>query len=104
MCRRCFTKYASIKPLKDKKAKKALQVFVKIVNEHKRKTNKLWVDQEREFNNIPMEKQLGDDDILTYLAHNEVKSVVAERFIIILKGKIYKKLTVNDSKPYLISE
>ena len=41
---------------KIKKAKKALQVFVKIVNEHKRKTNKLWVDQEREFNNIPMEK------------------------------------------------
>ena len=36
-----------------------------------------------------------------YLTHNEGKSVVAERFIRTLKGKIYKKMTANDSKSYL---
>ena len=30
-------------------------------------------------------------DILMYSTHNEGKSVVAERFINTLKGKIYKK-------------
>ena len=35
------------------------------------------------------------------LTYNEGKSIVAERFIKTLKGKIYKKMTVNDSKSYL---
>ena len=36
-----------------------------------------------------------------YSTHNEGKSVVAERFIRTLKPKIYKNMTVNDSKSYL---
>ena len=36
-----------------------------------------------------------------YFTHNEGKSVIAERFIKILKAKIYEKLTPNDSKSYL---
>ena len=32
---------------------------------------------------------------------NEGKSIVAERFIRTLKGKIYKKMIANDSKSYL---
>ena len=35
-----------------------------------------------------------------YLTHNEDKWVVAESFIRILKGKIYKTMKVNDSKSY----
>ena len=35
------------------------------------------------------------------LTHNEAKSVVAERFIETLNGKIYKKMIANDSKFYL---
>ena len=49
-----------------------------------------------------MEKWLDDDShILMYLTHNEGKSVVTERFIRSLKGKIYKKMTANNSKSYL---
>ena len=33
--------------------------------------------------------------------YNEDKSVVADRFVRTLKGKIYNKLTVNDNKSYL---
>ena len=36
-----------------------------------------------------------------YLTHNEGESVVTERFMKILKGKIYKRVTANDSEPYL---
>ena len=35
--------------------------------------------------------------ILMYLNHNEGKSIVAERFIRTLKGKIYKKLMATKS-------
>ena len=42
-----FTKYAWIKPLKDKKAITFLHGFIEIVNESKRKPNKFWVDQGR---------------------------------------------------------
>ena len=44
---------------------------------------------------------LDNSDILIYSTHNEGKSVIAERFIKRLKGKIYKKMIANDSKSYL---
>ena len=59
-----FTKYACVKPLKDKKGKPVLHGFVETKKESKRKPNKLWVDQRREFYNSPMQKWLDDNDIL----------------------------------------
>ena len=49
MCDRCFTKYAWVKPLKDRKAKTVLHCFIEIVNKSKGKPNKLQVDQGRDF-------------------------------------------------------
>ena len=48
-----------------------------------------------------MQKWLDDNDIFMYSTHNEGKSVIAERFKRTLKGKIFKKMTANDSKSYL---
>ena len=93
-----FTKYAWVKLLKDKKGKTVLYAFIEIVNKSNRKPNKLWVDQGREFYNKLMQKWLDNNNILMYSIHNEGKSVIAERFIKTLKAKIYKKMTVNDSK------
>ena len=42
-----FTKYAWVKPLKDKKGKIVLNTFIEILNESNQKRNKLWVDQGR---------------------------------------------------------
>ena len=86
-----FTKYAWVKPLKDKKGKTVLNAFIEIVNESNRKPNKLWVDQGREFYNKLMQEWLDNNDILMYSTHNEGKSVIGERFIKTLKSKIYKK-------------
>ena len=90
-----FTKYASVKTLEDKKIKTILTGFIKIGNESKGKPNKLCVYQEKEFYNSTMQKWLDDNDILMYSTHNEGKSVVAERFIKILRTKIYKIITTN---------
>ena len=49
-----------------------------------------------------MRKWLDNNDILIYPTSNEVKLVIAERFIKILKAKIYIKITNNDSKSYLL--
>ena len=86
-----FTKYAWVKPLKDKKDKTVLNAFMEIVNESNGKSNKLWVDQGREFCNKLMEEWLDNNDILMYSTHNEGKSVIAERFIKTLKLKSIKK-------------
>ena len=48
MCDRCFTKYAWVKPLKDRKAKTVLHCFIETVNKSKGKPSKLQVDQGRD--------------------------------------------------------
>ena len=40
-----FTKYARVKPLKDKKGKSISNSFMEVVNKSNHKPNKLWVDQ-----------------------------------------------------------
>ena len=85
------TKYAWVKPLKDKKGKATLNTFTEIVNESNCKLNKLWVDQGREFYNKLMQECLDNNDILMCSTYNEGKPVIAERFVKTLKAKIYKK-------------
>ena len=67
--------------------------FKKILDSSKRKPNKIWVDQGSQFYNNSFKKWLKDNNIEMYSAHNEGKSVVAERFIRNLKNKIYKHMT-----------
>ena len=95
-----FAKYAWVNTLKDTKGKTVLNAFIETANESNRKPNKLWVDQGREFYNKLMQEWLDNNDILIYSTHNEGKSVIAERFIKTLKYKIYKRMTVNDSKSF----
>ena len=40
-----FTKYAWVIPLKDKKGVSIVNAFQKILNDSKRKPNKIWVDK-----------------------------------------------------------
>ena len=81
-----FTNYAWAKALKDKKAKAVLRGFVGIANKFKCRPDKLLVDQGNELYNSLMQESLDNNDILLYLTHNEVNSVVVERFTRTLKG------------------
>ena len=83
-----FTRFAWVKPLKDKKGKTVLNAFIEIVNESNRKPKILWADQGREFYNKLMKECLHNDTLM-YPTHNEGKSKIAERFIKTLKSKIY---------------
>ena len=88
-----FSKYAFVVPLKDKEGTAIANAFQKIVNNSKRKPNKIWVDQGNEFYNNVFKKWSKDNNIEMHSTCNEGKSVVAERFIRTLKKKVYKHMT-----------
>ena len=62
------------------------------------------MDQGRESYNKLMQEWLHNNDILMYPTHNEGKSVISERFIRTIQGKIYKGMTANDSKQFCLFE
>ena len=93
-----FTKY---KWVKDKNGKTVLNAFVEIVNEAKRKPNKLWIDQRNKFYNKFMQEWLGNNYILMDSKYSKGNSVNTERFIITLEAEIYEIMISNDSNSYL---
>ena len=96
-----FSKYAWVVPLKDKKGISIVKAFQIILKQSNRKPNKIWVDKGSEFYNAYFKKWLRDNDVVMYSTHNEGKSVVAERFIKTLKGKIYKYMTSISKNVYI---
>ena len=88
-----FSRYAWVVFLKDKKGVTIVDEFQNILDNPKRKANKIWVDQDSDFYNNSFKKWLDNNDIKMYSTYNEGKSVVAERFIRTLKNKIYKHMT-----------
>ena len=95
-----FSKYAFVVPLKDKKGKRVVKGFEKIVNESGRQPNKIWVDQGSEFYNKTFKNWLMSEGIEMYSTYNEGKSVVTERFIRTLKNKLYKHMTAIGKNVY----
>ena len=85
-----FSKYAWVISLKDKKCTTITNAFQKILDESNSKPNKIWIDKGSEFYDRSMKSFLQNNNIEMYSTHNEEKSVVAGRFIRILKNKIYK--------------
>ena len=71
-----FSKYAFVVPLKDQKGITIANAFQSILENSKRKPNKIWVDQGSEFYNTDFKKQMKDNNIEMYSTHNEGKSVL----------------------------
>ena len=86
---------------KDKKGVSIGNAFQKILDDSKRKPNKIWVHKGSEFYNNYFKKWLKDNDMEMYSTHNEGKSVVAERFVRTLKAKIYKYTTAISKNVYI---
>ena len=57
-----FSKYAFVVPLKDKEGTFIVNAFQSILNNSKRKPNKIWVDQGSEFWNTHFKKWLKDNN------------------------------------------
>ena len=66
-----FSIYAWAVPLKDKKGATIANAFQKILDNSKRKPNKIWVDQGRAFYNNFFKKWLKDNNIKMYSTYNE---------------------------------
>ena len=88
-----YTRYAWTVPLKDKKGETVAKVFEETMKKSKRKPNKLWVDQGKEFYNQHLYKMFifKDKDVLEknensqyknhiYSVFNSGKNPVIERF------------------------
>ena len=88
-------------PLKDKNGISTVKAFQSILKQSNKKPNKIWVDKGSEFYNAYFKKWLRHNDTVMYSAHNEGKSVVAERFIRTLKSKIYKYMTSISKNVYI---
>ena len=88
-----FDKSAWVTSWKDKKDIAIPDGFQKILNESRRKPNKVSVDKGSEFCNRSMKSCLKINGIETYSTHFEGKSVIAEKFIRTLRNKIYKSMT-----------
>ena len=87
--------------MKDKKGVSTVNAFQKILDDSKRKPNKIWVDKGGDFYNNSFKKWLQDSDIAMHSTHSEGKSVAAERFIRIIKNKIYKYMTSISKNVYI---
>ena len=88
-----LSKYAFVVPLKDKKVSTIANAFQIILDNSKRKQNKILVDKGSEFYNNHLKKLLKDNNKEVHSTHNEGDSVAAERFITTLKNKVYKHMT-----------
>ena len=88
-----YSKYTWVVPLKDKKAVNIVNASKKILDDSKRKPNKIWVDKGSEFYNSSVKSWLEKNDIEIYSTHNKGKSVFTERFIRTLIIRIYKYKT-----------
>ena len=96
-----YSKYAWVVPLRDKKGVSTVNVFQSILKKSNRKPHKIWVDKGSELYNRSMKSWLEKNVIEMYSAHNEGKSVVAERFIRTIKNKIYKYMTSKSKNEYI---
>ena len=87
-----YSKYAWVVSIKHKKGTSIANAFKRIISKE-RKPNKIWVDHSRKFYNNTFKDFLEINNIETYSTYNEGKSAVAEKFIRILKNKIFKHMT-----------
>ena len=94
-----LSKYAWVIPIKDKKEVSIVSAFRKIISGG-RKSNKIWVSQGSDFYNNSFKDFLKINNIEMHSTYNEGKSVVAERFIITLKNKIFKHMAAISENVY----
>ena len=89
-----FSKYGWLIMLNDKTGKSVALALKTIFKE--RKLEKMWVDKGKEFNNKDVK-----DLIELYSTENEEKSSIVERWIRIMKEKMWKYITANSTNVYM---
>ena len=91
--------FSRVIALKDKNDITITNAFQKILKNLM--ANEIWVDKGSEFYSRWMKSWLKKNDTEMYSAHNDGKSVAAERFIRTLKNVICKYMTLIPKKVYI---
>ena len=79
--------------MKDENRFSIVNAFQEILDNSKRKPNKIWPDQGSEFKDSQFKNFLKDNNIEMYSTYNEEKSVVVERFIKTFE-KLFQKMFI----------
>ena len=87
-----FSKYAWVKPIKNKTGKLVSEAFAEVFNE--RKPDSLRTDKGKEFMNSELQNLLKKNHVRYYTAKNpEIKCAVIERFNRTFKSRMFKYFT-----------
>ena len=98
-CIDVFSKYAWVKPLKNKHGDSVLAAFKEIL-ENGRKPEKIQSDEGKEFINNSFRKFLKIQKISIYIVNSELKASVVERFNRTLKEKMWRYFTAKGKYVY----
>lgn len=97
----CFSKFLFCRPLVKKTADAVHDAFVSIFKSTKRSCSLLWVDRGGEYYAKRVQTLLKKHKIKMYSTYSKLKSLVAERVIKTIKGRIARYLTHNNSKTWI---
>ena len=99
-CVDVFSRYAWVKPLKDKTGQALAAAFQEIFQEG-RKPDKLQTDKGTEFKNKVFQSFLKKNEVHFFTTENEeIKAAIVERFNRTLKEKMWRYFTRNDTTRY----
>ena len=100
-CIDVLSKYAWVLSLKRKTAPVLLEGLKKIIETSGRKPKVIRTDKGGEFVNGPVKEYCKDNGIKFYLAQNEVKAAIVERFQKTLKGYMWRYFTKKNTRRYI---
>lgn len=100
-CIDIFTRYAFVRPLKNKSAKNVLDAFKSILNEAEVKPYMLVMDKGTEFTNRLFKNFCAENNIKLINPQTSVHAAFIERFNRTLQMLIYKYMTENETNRYI---
>ena len=96
-----FTRYAFVRPLKDKKATSVLEEFKSILQEAIQKPYMIVMDKGTEFNNNLFYAFCRDNNIKLVTPQANIHAAYIERFNRTLQNIIYKYMTENETNRFV---
>jgi IS30 family transposase len=97
-CIDLYSRYAWVKPLKNKTALEVKNAIESIIKEVKAYPQKFYVDEGKEFYNKTLDNLRSKLHIDIYSTYGNAKSSVIERFNRTFKSLMYKKFTLNQNR------
>jgi transposase InsO family protein len=98
-CVDCFSRYAWVKPVKNKSGPEIARVLEEIFEE--KVCKRLQTDMGKEYLNQHVRKLLDKYNIELWTSKNEIKAALVERFNRTMKTRMYKYFTANNTLRYL---